>query len=449
MRLMPGRLALRIYLASVAQLVATVIAVFVVGRLTFRDRPPPFLDDAEYVLSVIESHRSDPEALAQELERVRAHLDGAVSLYADDVALIGSSSVPPIPPLTEAERAGLTKDTMIHRLGSGPVIARPLGSGWGLFQLKRSSQRPSPDPVVVAVTFTLFASAIASVLLARSLARPITTLADAARGLGAGDLTVRAGIRRKDELGQLAVAFDDMAERLSQLVRAQQELLANVSHELRTPLARIRVALDLANEGDAATARESLGEIDEDLEELQRLVADVLRMARLDLASGRAGAAIPPLTTAPIEALDIVDKSVLRFRAAHPDRLLEVDIPPGLPPIDGDVVLLHRVLDNLLENAAGYSEPATAIVVTGRRVGEALVLKVIDRGVGISSADLPRVTTPFFRADRSRTRVTGGLGLGLSLARRIVEAHGGTLALESALGSGTTVTVTLPLGSRG
>ena len=155
------------------------------------------------------------------------------------------------------------------------------------------------------------------------------------------------------------------------------------------------------------------------------------------------------LTTAPIEALDIVDKSVLRFRAAHPDRLLEVDIPPGLPPIDGDVVLLHRVLDNLLENAAGYSEPATAIVVTGRRVGEALVLKVIDRGVGISSADLPRVTTPFFRADRSRTRVTGGLGLGLSLARRIVEAHGGTLALESALGSGTTVTVTLPFGSRG
>lgn len=140
MRLMPGRLALRIYLASVAQLVATVIAVFVVGRLTFRDRPPPFLDDAEYVLSVIESHRSDPEALAQELERVRAHLDGAVSLYADDGALIGSSSVPPIPPLTEAERAGLTKDTMVHRLGSGPVIARPLDPGGACFS---SSDRRS------------------------------------------------------------------------------------------------------------------------------------------------------------------------------------------------------------------------------------------------------------------------------------------------------------------
>lgn len=163
MRLMPGRLALRIYLASVAQLVATVIAVFVVGRLTFRDRPPPFLDDAEHVLSVVESHRSDPEALAQELERVRAHLDGAVALYAADGALIGASSVPPIPPLTEAERVGLAKDRMIHRLGSGPVIARPLGSGWGLFELKRSLQRPIPDPVVVAVTFTLFASAIASV----------------------------------------------------------------------------------------------------------------------------------------------------------------------------------------------------------------------------------------------------------------------------------------------
>jgi hypothetical protein len=169
-----------------------------------------------------------------------------------------------------------------------------------------------------------------------------------------------------------------MAERLQLLLRGQQELLANVSHELRTPLARIRVALDLASEGDAAMAREALGEIAEDLGELEVLVADVLRMARLDLAEGRAGTAIPPLKAVRVEPRALLDSSVARFRSAHPERALTLEVPAALPECSGDPVLLRRVVDNLLDNARKYSE--ADIVLRASHADDQLHLVVEDRG---------------------------------------------------------------------
>jgi signal transduction histidine kinase len=121
-----------------------------------------------------------------------------------------------------------------------------------------------------------------------------------------------------------------------------------------------------------------------------------------------------------------------------------VELAPDLPAIEGDAVLLRRALDNLLDNARKYSPPDAEIrVIAARRGGDA-VIEVIDRGEGIAPSDLDRLFTPFFRADRSRARATGGVGLGLALARRIVEAHGGTLLARSAPGAGTTMSIALP-----
>jgi signal transduction histidine kinase len=290
----------------------------------------------------------------------------------------------------------------------------------------------------------LVARALASIPLARAIARPLERLTAAARRLGDGDLSARSGLRRGDEVGELARAFDEMAERLERLVRSEKELLANVSHELRTPLSRIRVALELAAEGDAERARRGLAEIGGDLAELERLLEDVLTAARLDLASGRAGVGVP-LRIEAVEAGALLARAAERFRAAHPGRELQVREGAGLPALEADGALLRRALDNLLDNAAKYSPAGEPVRLEARAEAGLLVLEVRDRGMGVDPADQARLFTPFFRSDRSRTRGTGGVGLGLALVRRIAEVHGGTATLDPDPAGGTVARLRVPV----
>jgi signal transduction histidine kinase len=232
-----------------------------------------------------------------------------------------------------------------------------------------------------------------------------------------------------------------MAGRLESLVRSERQLLADVSHELRTPLSRIRVALDLAAEGDVERARKYLEEIRIDLEELDQLLGDVLTAARLDQAGGRGEV---PLRLQQVQAREIVERAAERFRRSHPGRELTVRVEGGLPRLVADPVMLRRVLDNLFDNAVKYSESPAPVEVVARQDGSALLVSVRDQGIGVDPLDLPRLFTPFFRTDRSRARGTGGVGLGLVLAKRIVEAHGGTITVESRPGLGTTVRFSIP-----
>ncbi len=200
----------------------------------------------------------------------------------------------------------------------------------------------------------------------------------------------------------------------------------------------------LADMGDAALARESLADITTDFSELEQLVDDVLTAARLELTAEQTPGATPPLRRVRTEAQELMDKAAARFKAARPGHPLEVSAQGPLPTLDADPVLLRRVLDNLLDNAGKYSEPGTTVRLSVRPAGQGLAFEIADEGMGIDAADMPHLFTPFFRSDRSRARTTGGVGLGLALARRIVVAHGGTLTLESRPGVGTQVLVTLP-----
>jgi signal transduction histidine kinase len=305
-----------------------------------------------------------------------------------------------------------------------------LAGGWRSFQLAR---------VALVIGAVLLALAIASVPLAHGITAPIERLTAAVRRLGEGDLSARAGLCGRGEVGDLGRAFDEMAGRLERLVRAERELLANVSHELRTPLARIRVALELAAEGDRERAQRYLREIGADLTELERMVADVLQAARLDQAAGDL-----PLRREPVELSALLGEAASRFRELHPARTLELEVAPGAGRLEADPALLRRALGNLLDNAAKYSGEATAVRLSARADAGGVALEVRDHGIGIDAADLPRLFTPFFRTDRSRTRGTGGVGLGLALVKRIVEAHGGTVEVESVPEQGTTIRLTLP-----
>jgi len=284
---------------------------------------------------------------------------------------------------------------------------------------------------------------VSSLLLARTVTRPLRSLASAARAFGAGDLKARAAVPNRDEIGDVSQAFDEMADRVARRLRAEKELLASVSHELRTPLARIRVALEIVAEknGDNTSIKNMLGEIAIDLDELERLTSDVVMAARLG-AEDAASPAELPLRRRRVGIGDLLKQAASRFCSLHPQRPLLIYVPEGLPEVDADPALLRRVFDNLLENAHKYTDEPSEPIELVARAGEALTVDVIDSGIGIDAEDISRVFRPFFRVGKSRG--ASGLGLGLPLAKRIVEAHGGAIELVSTPNQGTRARVRLP-----
>jgi signal transduction histidine kinase len=428
----PSRLALRIYLIGLVQFVIVALAIDIDHRA--RRPPVPWAAQGEFVADGVARVIDDPAALHAEVERISRVLAWTVDVRASDGKVLASA----------APAEHLANESTLR--SSGPIAMRD-GRTAHMEWRVHPKGRPSAQPWLgLPGIFVLVVVGVVSGLTARSLARPLQRLADATRAFGAGRLDVRAGMRRSDEIGEVAKAFDDMADRIAKLLHTERELLANVSHELRTPLARIRVALDLASEADPRDAVQSLGEIAQDLAELERIVDDVLASARLALDVSAPSA---PAILVRAERLDpeaLLDKSVARFRSAHPARPVRVQIAREMPEIMADGVLIRRVVDNLLDNADKYTEdPKESIALEARTDGDCILIEVQDRGIGIDKADLDRLFEPFFRADRSRTRATGGLGLGLALARRVVDAHKGSISFTSELGAGTVARVRIPI----
>jgi signal transduction histidine kinase len=306
-------------------------------------------------------------------------------------------------------------------------------------------QPPPPGRAgAAALALVLAILAIASLMVARRLVRPLGRLVATAQAFGEGDVRVRVGLPPRGALGALGAVFDEMAGRVARLLQAQRELLANVSHELRTPLSRMRVALELAAESEDVVVATELHAAEEDLAQLEHMVEDVLRVASLDLATLQPADTHAVVRRERLDLAALAARTTRRFAAACPERAVTLDAPERSLWVDGDAELLRRALDNLLDNARKYSEPGARIGVFVTADGGQAVLTVVDAGIGIDSADQQHVFTPFFRADRSRARASGGVGLGLTLVQRITAAHGGAVVLASSPGQGTRVTLRIP-----
>lgn len=441
-----GRLFWRIYLHGIAMLVLITVAGAVMAWL-FGHAPAwrAYPERLAVYLSARAGDLAHPEVIERDLKREHELLGVEATVYRLDNSLVASSITPPIAP---ADRAGLAKIAAgTSHVSRRYELALPIHEGAKIVAYVVVGGIPLATPLkraALMLGIVLVALALGSFPLARTIASPLEQLTAAAKRLGSGDLSVRTGLKRRDEVGALAVAFDEMAGRLETLVRGEKELLANVSHELRTPMARIRVALELAAEGDAERAHRYLGEIATDLGELEHLVDDVLTTARLELVSPKDGA--PPLRRTRVAAKAIVDAAAEKFRGAHADRTLTVELGAALPEVDADEAMLRRVIDNLLDNARKYSEADKPIFLVAR-AQDGLVVEVRDEGIGVEPTDLPNLFRPFFRTERSRSRGAGGVGLGLALARRIVEAHGGRIEVESVVGKGTTLRFRIPAAS--
>lgn len=423
-----GRLRLTLYLG--AFVVAFVAGGLVLGFLAIRPSSPgePQLAAKHIVGDLAGMLRSSSDLDDELRDLSRAGIQ--VSLYDGDARLIASNVTPPIP------LAARDPWTIAHDLDGGKLRGR--------VHIKPPLRRMVFVPLGIMLAMLI----LLVLVIARHLGGPLQKIERAARRFGDGDLSARAKVRRSDELGEVARAFDDMADRVTALMTAQRELMANVSHELHTPLARIQVTLDLLIDGVEDEPAVLLPNVSRELAELQRLIDDVMTISRLDLARARADGVHPPARKEALSIVPVLDEAVQRFRAGHPDRRVDVEVASGIPAVAIDPVLIRRVLENLLENAHKYSETVQPIRVTAASSAAAVEIEVVDLGIGIEPSDLARVFTPFFRTDRSRSRATGGFGLGLAFARRVVEAHGGVIEIASVPNTGTTVTFCIPISAQ-
>ena len=443
------RLVVRIYLGSL--LIAAVIGLCIVAIANLVIAPsfdPELKRFGQFLVATLADRLGDPEALAEESRQIGASGPSVIIFdkLGKTLAVVGSHS---FAPLSSALLDQLERERALA-VGRHPTIAVAIPKmgplqAYGLVEIPHPT--PGGAPLMILVVVVLLLLAGSALVFSRSIAVPLGKRRAAALALGSGDLEARTRFSRKDEFGDVGRAFDEMAAQIAELLRSQQEMLANVSHELRSPLARVRVALDLAIDGDTEARRDALSSIGGELIELDTLVGDILTAARLDLGAGGASGMPTVLDIEGVATRDLVNRAVARFRDRYPNPAVEAHVPEGIPEtFKADPTLIQRVLDNLLDNAGKYSEPKTTVVVRADADSEQLSFAIKDSGIGIDQADIARLFTPFFRTDRSRSRSTGGVGLGLALAKKIVDAHGGTIDIRSDPANGTTVRFLLPLG---
>jgi signal transduction histidine kinase len=270
------------------------------------------------------------------------------------------------------------------------------------------------------------------------LTSPVRRLRTAVECFGRGDFSARAETNRKDELGQLAASFNQMADRIQTLLSAERRLLLDISHELRSPLARLGVAVELARSGED---RESmLDRIQKEADRLNELVAELLQVTRVE-----GDPSMQKMETVRLDELlgDLVYDSLLEAKAKDCALLLKAPIPVTLT---GDEELLRRAIENVIRNAIRYAPHGTPIDIELSRSDHVTQISVRDYGPGVPEEALPRIFDPFYRVDSDRNRVSGGLGLGLAIARRSVELHKGKLTAHNAH-PGLLVTIELPVAS--
>ncbi len=329
-------------------------------------------------------------------------------------------------------------------LGIGVFIVNTAVAAWLMFISTHDFRL-----LVVLCAYALAATAIPALTLGRSLGSRLQRVERAAERIAAGDLSARAYITGSDDIARLATAFDTMATRLQEsdirrdaMEKSRRELFAAISHDLRTPLSSFRVMVDALTDGivtDEETSKRYFRTMSSDIDQLSLLIDDLFELARID--SG---------------ALQ------LRFEQVAVDEIVAIAVDAAMPGaeqvgvrlsvagalkgslIDGDPQRLTRVLSNLLQNAIRHTPADGTVVVSVENAGPEVIIAVEDTGEGIPQGDVGLVFERFYRSEKARSRAAGGSGLGLSIARGIVEAHGGRIWVDSTSSAGTVLKMALP-----
>ncbi len=277
------------------------------------------------------------------------------------------------------------------------------------------------------------------VFLSRTLTRPIRELTQATHAVSEGDLSQQVQVRSKDELGELAQAFNKMSAQLSRSVNARKQMTADIAHELRTPLSLILGHAEAVHDGVLPPTRENFEIIREEATRLEHLVNDLRTLSLAD-----AGELSIQLQTIEPQRLINEVSALYQYQAQRKNITFAMDVAPNLPNIEVDPGRMTQVLTNILDNALRHTPEGGRILLAAQEVENMVELSVQDTGPGLSIEDMDRIFERFYRADASRQREDGGSGLGLAIAKSIVQAHGGQLSAESEAGTGLKVKIRLP-----
>ena len=327
--------------------------------------------------------------------------------------------------LTGEDRSDLTKHVeptsifpQVRRNRSTIARQSPDGKYWYLLLVNRGNWFTSfvqPEQALLIFAVLVFLC----YLFARHLTNPVRQLQQAVDRFGRGDLTARVGLQRRDELGQLARTFDQMADRTQTLLTAERRLLLDISHELRSPLARLSVAVELARSGDDAESH--LNRIQKEADRLNSLVGELLQVTRAEGDPSQRKLDLVHLDTLVAE---VVDDGVIEAEARGCNVKLTQKKAATLA---GDAELLRRAVENVVRNAIRYSPAGTTVEVSVDSGPNHVSVTVRDYGPGVPEEALTRIFDPFYRVGTDRNRSSGGVGLGLAIAKRAVELHKGRL----------------------
>jgi signal transduction histidine kinase len=284
------------------------------------------------------------------------------------------------------------------------------------------------------------AATVVTIFISRHISKPVHELTTAARQLGEGDFSYRVHYTDKGEIGELASTFNSMAESLERAEQLRKNMVTDVAHELRTPLSNIRGQIEAINDGLVKPDEATLSSIHEEAMILSRLVNDLQ-----ELTLAEAGKLRLTLQDEDIRLLIEKTAASAHTAATAQEITLNIDLPEHLPPCRIDAQRINQVLHNLIDNAIAYTPRGGTITIAARRIDQQVEISVSDTGKGIPEKDLPNIFERFYRVDRSRTRATGGSGLGLTISKGLVEAHGGKIEVESTKDKGSTFRFTIPM----
>ena len=308
---------------------------------------------------------------------------------------------------------------------------------------------PAQNAFVETLNWTLLITALLAglaaialtVILSRRILHPVAALTIAARRLETGDMTQRVRVHATGEIGELAHAFNAMAETLSKNEELRQNMVSDIAHELRTPVTNIRGYLEAIQDGIIeATDNATIDSLYEEAMLLNHLIQDLQ-----ELALAEAGALDYELQPLLLEEVVEQTISMLQPSAASKQVNLYSQLPPDLPLVEADQQRVAQVLRNLVNNAIRHTAQDGEIQVCATAFANAVEVRVTDTGEGIDAENIPFLFERFWRADPSRNRSTGGAGLGLAIVKQLVEAQGGRVQVQSVKGKGSTFSFTLPL----
>jgi len=304
-------------------------------------------------------------------------------------------------------------------------------SGRFVFGLDKSFALDPERIRLVAILLSLLTLIFVGAFLSiRWILKPVRWLGEGVREVGQGNLKHRVPVKRSDELRDLAEAFNDMTDRIRSMLHTKEQLLLDVSHELRSPLTRVKVALEFLPEGKA---RDSIAD---DVSEMEKMINEILETARRHHLHG-------DLKLQPTDLVSLLEAILPDFQKQPPG--VQVDELPETLLINIDPGQIKTVFNNIIANGIKFSDAdSDPVRISAKPQPRQTVVQITDYGIGIPEEELSFVFEPFYRVDKSRSKDTGGYGLGLSLCKTIMEAHNGKIEITSKPGEGTTVSLYFP-----